>query len=156
MKSKSVRLTGRRGLLALVHCARKDLHLDEETYRAVLLQVGGKASAAELGDQDLGRVVDRFRGLGWKPKGSAKPSRDGHVRKLWAVWNELCATGVVRNPNRAALKTFVKRMTNIDEPDWLDPAQVNRVIEALKKWAERVEKAAIEGTVADELGALEE
>lgn len=129
----------RRGLLALVHCARKDLALDEETYRAVLERVAGKASASELGDGELGRVVDHFRSLGWTPKSGKAPTRNGHVRKLWAVWAELCSSGRVRSPTRAALKAFVKRMTGVDDPEWLDAGQVNKVIESLKKWGDRVE-----------------
>lgn len=139
MKAKQVRLTGRRALLAAIHCAKKELRLDDPTYRALLERLAnGKASASELTDHELGRVVDHMRRLGWTSKSRTKASRDPHVRKLWAVWNELCASGVIRNPTREALRAWVKRMTGVDDPEWLDPAQVNRMIEAMKKWAERV------------------
>lgn len=133
----------RRGLLALVHLARKQLALDEDTYRLALEQVTGKSSAAELSDGELGRVVDHFRTKGWapKPKGKSaprpRPSDNRHVRKVWAIWGEMCKAGTVRNPTRAALRAFVERMTGVTDPEWLSPAQANVVVEGLKAWRER-------------------
>lgn len=138
-------MTSRRALLAMVHIARKDLHLDEETYRLVLEKVAGKSSAAALSEQDLGKVIDHFRGRGWapKPKGRGasrpRPSDSKHVRKIWSIWGEMCRRGLVRTPTRAALRAFVERMTGVADPEWLSPSQANRVVEGLKAWREREE-----------------
>src|SRR5690606_5914577 len=75
----------RRGLLALIHCARKDHALTEDTYRAMMANIGGAESAAALSDADLGRVVDHLRKLGWKPKSAGKRSESPVVRKIWAM-----------------------------------------------------------------------
>lgn len=40
----------RRALLAAVHCARRDLGLNEDTYRSVLERVTGSPSASRLTD----------------------------------------------------------------------------------------------------------
>lgn len=134
----------RRGLLASVHIARKDLGLDEETYRAVLEQVsGGRDSAAHLTDEELGAVLDHFRARGWSPakkRFSSKP----HVRKVWALWGQMHRDGLVHGELRPALRAFVKRMTGITDPEWLDPAQARTVIEALKQWRSRVEAGHVE------------
>lgn len=128
----------RRGLLALVHCARKDLALSEDTYRTVLEQVAGASSARDLDDAALGRVVDHFRRLGWKPKRGTKPSDNPQVRLVWALWRELCRVpGLVRDPSRAALRTFVRKRTGVGDPEWLTPEQAKRVIDELKQWRRR-------------------
>lgn len=136
----------RRGLLAMVHIARKDLGLDEETYRSALEQVAGKASASELSDAELLRAVDHFRAHGWAPKAAGgKPRRQSdapHVRKVWAIWGDMCRSGAVRSPTRAALRAFVERMTGCSDPEWMTPAQANQVIEGLKAWRAREERAA--------------
>jgi phage gp16-like protein len=149
----------RRGLLALVHCAQKDLGIDEYAYRKMLEGLTGKTSAKLCSDGELGRVVDHLRRLGWTPAKGGRPapppkgpSRNGHVRKVWAVWGDLCTKGVVRaapDAQRGALKAFVKRMTGLDDPEWMSPHEANRVIEALKKWAERADDEQAERSTTE-------
>jgi len=130
----------RRGLLAMVHCARKDLALDEDTYRAVLEQVGGKSSARDLSDADLGRVVERFRAQGWAPK-QAKPfSKKPAARMAWALWSQLGKRGELQVPDRSGMRAFCKNLVGVEEPDWMTPEQLSRVIENLKSWERRTRK----------------
>ncbi len=134
----------RRALLARLHIARKELGLDEETYRAALQRIAGASSARDLSDEAIERVLAEFRRRGWRP-GKARPARSSrggrrwrppakhaHQRKVWALWGELKRQGVWRDPNPASLVKFVRRLTGVDDPDWLTPAQSNKVIEALK------------------------
>lgn len=132
----------RRGLLALIHCARKDLALTEDTYRAMMANIGGAESAAALSDADLGRVVDHLRKLGWKPKSAGKRSESPVVRKIWAMWTDLGKRGALTSPTRPALRAYVKRLTGVEEPEWLNAGQARKVIENLKSWQTRVEKGA--------------
>ncbi len=37
-----------------------------------------------------------------------------------------------------SVRPFVRRMTGVDDPDFLSPEQANDVIEALKSWNARV------------------
>lgn len=130
----------RRGLLALVHCARKDLALTEDTYRAMLQNIGGAESARDLDDASLGRVVDHLKRLGWKPKSAGRHGSTPAVRKIWAMWTDLGDRGALRNATRPALRAYVKRLTGVEEPEWLNPGQARRVIENLKSWQARIEK----------------
>lgn len=128
-------MSERRRLLAKVHVAKKQLALDDETYRAILERVTGKRSAGALTDHELVRVLADFRLHGWEP--SRKLSDNPHVRKVWAIWSEMCAAGVPRTPTKAALRAFVARMTGVTDPEWLTSEQANTVIEALKAWQSR-------------------
>jgi phage gp16-like protein len=140
----------RRSLLAMVHIAKKDIGLDDETYRAVLVNVsGGRDSAKDLTDDELGQVLDGFRLRGWRPtrKGKAinRRSDKPYVRKVWAIWGEMHRAGLVKGEARAALRSFVTRMTGVTDPEWLDPKQGSVVIEALKQWRERASKGVTGG-----------
>jgi len=69
---------------ALVHIAKDDLHLDEESYRQILKGVAGVESSTRLTREGFEKVMKRFQELGFKgllphpyspvPKGRLIPS----------------------------------------------------------------------------------
>jgi hypothetical protein len=69
---------------ALVHIAKEDLHLDDESYRQILKGVAGVESAIRLTQEGFERVMNRFQEMGFKgllphpyhpvPKGRLIPS----------------------------------------------------------------------------------
>ncbi len=141
----------RNPLLAKVHIARKELGLDEDSYRAILERVTGNSSAAGLTDRQLDAVLGEFKRLGWTPPGAGTgasryraASGTAHVRKVFALWSDMCRQGIPETPTRAGLLAFVRRMTKtdqrpdgLDDPEWLLPAEANQVVEGLKAWRRR-------------------
>ncbi|WP_170181923.1 gp16 family protein [Phreatobacter stygius] len=125
-------------MLAKVHIARKELALDEVAYRAVLMSATGKASAKDCSERELNAALAEFRRLGWQPKGGpTKKSDKLHVRKVFAIWGDLGRSGALANASREALRAFVKRQTDVADPEWLTAAQANLVTEALKAMQRR-------------------
>jgi len=69
---------------AVVHIAKGDLHLDEESYRQILKGVAGVESATQLTEEGFEKVMRRFQEMGFKgllphpyhptPKGRLIPS----------------------------------------------------------------------------------
>jgi hypothetical protein len=69
---------------AIVHIAKEDLHLDEESYRQILKGVAGVESTTRLTEEGFERVMRRFQEMGFKgllphpyhpvPKGRLIPS----------------------------------------------------------------------------------
>jgi hypothetical protein len=69
---------------ALVHIAKENLHLDEESYRQILKGVAGVESSSQLNREGFEKVMRRFREMGFKgllphpyhpsPKGRLIPS----------------------------------------------------------------------------------
>ena len=51
---------------AIVHIAKGDLHLDEQTYRQILKGVAGVESAAQLTTEGFEKVMKRFQEMGFK------------------------------------------------------------------------------------------
>ncbi|MGE4501957.1 MAG: gp16 family protein [Thiomicrospira sp.] len=131
--------------IAKIHIAKKDLGMEDDAYRAMLMDVAKVDSASKLDFQGRHRVLHRLGQLGWKPK--RKPMKTGPKStksmgdKIRALWIELANDGIVRDKSEAALMAYVKRMTNgkYQAPQFCDAYQAGRIIEALKKWRKRVE-----------------
>jgi hypothetical protein len=51
---------------ALIHIAKEDLHLDEESYREILKAVAGVESATRLTTGGFEKVMKRFQEMGFK------------------------------------------------------------------------------------------
>jgi phage gp16-like protein len=132
-----------RPALAKVAIARKELGLDEETYRAVLTRLTGHESAKACTDRQLGLVLDEFKAKGWQPKPATKPYSPSlrlvdppAIRKARALWISLHQLGVVRDRTDAALESFAVKQVGKPLRE-ADAARVYKLIEALKAMAER-------------------
>jgi len=51
---------------AVLHIAKEDLHLDEETYRSILKGVAGVESSVKLTREGFEKVMKRFEELGFR------------------------------------------------------------------------------------------
>jgi len=147
----------RRGLLAKIHMAAKDLALAEVSYRDLLERETGKRSAADCSEDQLDKAIKAFEALGWKPKRKGRrgrkqaagpglawpagPTPSESVRPLLgkarALWRALHDLGVVRDAGDPALAAFVRRQTRIEALEWLTPGEAYKVIEALKAMCKR-------------------
>jgi phage gp16-like protein len=75
-----------------LHCARRDLGLDETTYRALLKTLTGKTSAKEMSERELGVVLDAMRAKGGRsPQTLASDQSPGapQIRLICALWRDL-------------------------------------------------------------------
>jgi len=132
----------RRALLAKVHLARKELALSEDDYRAILLDVAGRRSAADCNDAQLVAVVERFKARGWKqaqPKGRSggKPADHRPAGKARALWISLYHLNAISDPSERALEAFARRQLGCQRMQWADQSMMFRLIEAQKAIAER-------------------
>lgn len=129
----------RRKWLAKIHIAKKELGLSDDEYQDIIRQISGSKSAGDLTDSQLHDLLDRFHALGWRPRFRRRQTRPlpSMVWKARALWLELHAMGVVKNPDWTALARFCKRMTGAQDLRQLDVRQGTIVIEALKSWLQR-------------------
>ncbi len=121
-------------LLRLLHLGRRQLGLSEADYRALLQDRTGQASAAALDPAGLRALLAALAELGFVPRapGTNRLSSRPAIRLIFGLWTELGRKGLLENASRPALFAFVKRMSGVDHPDWLEPAAAQAVIEALK------------------------
>ncbi len=81
----------RASAIAKVHVAKKQLGLDDETYRAVLRRVTGRDSAADLNEVQLGSVIREFVRLGWTGGADLRAGRTPTGRLIRALWRDALA-----------------------------------------------------------------
>ena len=140
----------RQRLIRLIHVAKRDLSMDDDTYRAILQRIGKKASSADLTIPELEKVLEHLKRSGFKVRSKsksaprpaqAKPSRplaqDLESKKIRALWLFLHELGAVKNPSEEALAAYVKRIAGVDALQWISGQQAERLIETMKKWAMR-------------------
>jgi len=123
----------RRRLLAAVHIAKKQLGMDDDTYRAVLgsFHVG---SSAELNDAGLMELMRHFERCGYVSKIKPKALKGSmHHRQL----SKIGALLTVGKKAWSYADSIAKRMYKIDKVEWLDGEQVQSVIVALIKQGKR-------------------
>lgn len=154
--------TERTRLIKLIHVARRDLAMDDDTYRQIVAsKASGKTSSADCTITELERIIAHLKQAGFKvrkPK-AAKPAEarpldtSREASKLRALWLLLHHIGAVRDPSESALAAYAKRTTGIDALQWAKPQHYYKLIEGLKAWAARELPAAIETRLAARVAA---
>jgi phage gp16-like protein len=155
--------TQRARLVKLIHVARRELGMDEDTYRLMLRNVGGTDSTTSMEPRQLKAVVDHLKTRGFKVRAAAKPGvkptagrrpdrrqdSSESARKVRALWLFLAELGALRDPSERALAAYCKRIAKVDDLHWAGHDEMQLLIETLKKWAMRFLPAVIEKLKAD-------
>ena len=139
---------------ALLQLGKKQLAMDEDTYRDFLVVYGakekeGRISASTLHIGDLVKAVSAMQTLGFRPVRRTNVARLSNwrlprIKKITALWCALADAGVVHDRGEAAMEKFCVGMMKADHLRWATSDDLNKCIEALKSWARR-EDVAIEG-----------
>lgn len=132
----------RNRLISLIHVAKKELALTEDSHRALLIGATEKDSLREMSVKELEAVIEVYKKHGFKKK---KPKRAGtrklatgtHARLIRALWISLYQLGEVRDPSEEAMAKYVKRMGGVDSLEFLTARQSNAVISGLREWMKR-------------------
>ncbi len=134
--------------LAAIHVAKKQLGLDDGTYRAMLsnLTHGRIQSAADASADERWAIIEHLRRLGFK-KIAPHPTDNAQDRMMRALHLECVKTGALRDRSERAFLKLVKRVTGVERLEWLSPEDANKVIEMFKKIKRRTEvrEAGTEG-----------
>ncbi len=150
----------RRSELAKIHIAKKDLALDDDSYRQVITDIGKakSGSSADLSSLGRARVLQHFISKGWKPRskpGHRAPKRatqdgevlasDNQVRMIRSIWIQMADAGVITNREESSLRTWVRSTTRryhpqhagYSAPEFLPGWVAQKVVEHIKSWARR-------------------
>ena len=151
-KPQSSQRSERVRLLAQIHIARKDLRMDDDAYRLMLVTETGQDSCSGLSEAKLRVVLQRLQQSGWTPKRRMSPTTRGKryktlADKIRAMWINMARSGIVEDGSENALDAWVKHQTarrnngiGVDRVEWLDrdPKMATMVLESLKRWHGRV------------------
>lgn len=127
-QSKSARTR----MIAAVHVARKELRLDDDTYRGILLREGGRKSCSQMNVGELRAVLDYFRAQGWQPDRhprataplKARPSRRPQLAKIAAMLAEAGRPW-------AYAHALAHKICHVDRVEWCRSDQLRNIIAAL-------------------------
>lgn len=138
--------------IAAIHVLKAKLRLSDDDYRALLLQLTGKASSRDMSQTERRQVREHLQGLAER-MGLAQPTRlqplsgaqlvkaqqaaSPRERKVWALWHQLHRDGRIANPSAAALNAWVQRTVHVSALRFATAAQLDTLIEALKAWQHR-------------------
>ncbi len=131
--------------LAKIHLAKKDLAMTDDSYRALMLRVTGKESAAALSATERSKLIAEFVRLGWQPKRRKAASGDDwrtpRIRLIWRLWHWLADHAVVRSRSSTSLLAFCAQHMQATRLEWAESEELNKIVEALKDWQRRTQRA---------------
>ncbi|EAO8813704.1 DUF1018 domain-containing protein [Salmonella enterica] len=136
-------------LISTIHVAKRELRLDEDTYKDALRTATGKISCRDMTLAELSKALAAFKKRGFKvrskPQNRAlKPATV--TAKIRAIWRLMCAQGFLGSDSEAALNAWVRKQTasanggeGVANYQWLEreSALASDVLERLKRWHRR-------------------
>lgn len=140
--AKPGKADARNTALKAVHASKRQLALDDDTYRALLERMTGKRSASELDAHQLRRVLSEMRRLGAvqptqpHPKGRSKPAHyPGTPHNIDSLPAQIEVVEALLTEMRLSwgyADAIARRMFRVDKVAWLrDPQQVVAILAAL-------------------------
>lgn len=150
----------RHRLYRLLVVGKRALHMEEDSYRALLERhgaslIGDKYSATTMTIDGLKAAVEEMRSKGFQVATKARPSRpnpaDTHITNaseaqldlMRYIWREMGKTGVLRDPTERGLQAWVRASTRrragtgYERLEFLPHDVAQELIERLKNWAAR-------------------
>ncbi|PMN91356.1 gp16 family protein [Enterovibrio norvegicus] len=145
-------------LIQLIHVGKRELQLDNNTYRALLKRETGNDSCKAMRVNELNRVLSAMERQGFKRKKSANskqtkkrlsPKTHGKpdvISKIRALWITMAKEGIICDGSETALDAYVRRMSKrqtdkgVDHVGWCNINLANHILECLKRWRNRVKK----------------
>ena len=128
-----------------LHATRRKARIDDDAWHLRLSDRYGVMSTKELTGIQANAELDDLNQV--QPGRRFKKSDKAYVRKVYALWTEAGRCGAIETKTKDALRAFVGRQLMASagddpskiarEPDFLTPAEANKVSEALKAMIKR-------------------
>ena len=140
----TMRKTQRQRDLAKIHIAKKQLGMDDATYREMLMRVAGVDSSAALTALGRGRVLDHLYRSGFKGarrkstvrRAPSYPGRPGKVDRQLQLQKIEALLTVGAKPWEYA-HALAKRICKVDRIEWVPDHLLYKIITALRYQAQR-------------------
>lgn len=124
--------------LAKIHIGKAQLALDDDSYRALLLSVGGVGSAKNLTAEGASKVLKHMERCGFKPK-RAERRRPRVTAPRAAQLGKIEALLVDAGRSWQYVGGMVKRICKVDAIEFCDDLMLGKLIAALQVDAKRRE-----------------
>ncbi|WP_165669339.1 gp16 family protein [Metapseudomonas otitidis] len=128
--------------LTLIQIARRQLDMDDDAYRAMLMRTAGVESSKALTPRQIGRVLAELERLGFKSTSPKKVPAKGRQTAEPAP-ERAALIGKIERQLAEAERTIAyadgmaRRMFKVERVEWCDPDQLRRLVAALAYDAQR-------------------
>lgn len=136
--------------LALIHTAKRELNMQDEDYRALLLRAGGVSSSKDLSLEGFDAVMAEFNRLGFtstpskrKPKGAGGSAPNRPTPAQWRLMEDRARKVGYSGLEDPRFIAWVKPRGKVENPRFLDMDGARRVVAALGNWIERRTESTI-------------
>ncbi|BBT16987.1 GemA protein [Metapseudomonas otitidis] len=125
----------------MVQIARRQLGMDDDTYRAMLMRTVGATTSKGLTPRQIGRVLAELERLGFQPSNPRKATT-GRLTAEPAP-ERAALIGKIERQLAEAERTIAyadgmaRRMFKVERVEWCDPDQLRRLVAALAYDAQR-------------------
>ncbi len=124
--------TAKMAMMAKIHIAKKELGLDDDTYRDVLWRVTGKRSCKNMLIGELEAVVKDMEASGFKPKAAKQYGKKPNViERRQALMGKIEAMLADMNLSWNYAHGMASSMFDIKRLEWLSDNQLYKVTQAL-------------------------
>lgn len=122
--------------MAAIHAAKRDLGMDDDTYRDMLFNVAGKRSAKDLNKEGVSKVLDHLRSIGATKIGTKKPGqhlgKPHNFDKQPEMITKIEALLADMELPWSYADSIAKRQTGVEKMAWVrDEKSLRAVISAL-------------------------
>ena len=131
-REQRARLAGqRRGLLAKIHIALKDLGIEDENYREILWTVFRQRSSKHLSIEELQHLVRYFEGRGWQPTRRERKTNPD-IDQAIALRDRAREIAAEIPNGEKRLQGLVKKICGVGRLEWArDAEKLERLLAAL-------------------------
>jgi len=119
--------------LARIHLFKKQLGLDDETYREMLLNLTGKSSAGEMNRYERWKILQEMSRLGARAfQANGHPGRpQAPAPEKARLLSKIEAQLTEADRSWAYVNAMAKRMFGVDLVQWCEPEQLVKIVAAL-------------------------
>lgn len=134
----------RQAELAKIHIAKKQLGLDDDTYRSMLWTLARVKTASELDEHGRRQVLDHLKSRGFRDRTRPQPTHDraALISKIRAQLFD------IERPESYA-DAMSRRMFHVDRFEWCNPGQLHKLVAALAYQQKRIATKEREQVIAD-------
>ena len=131
--------------IKLIHTARRQLGLNDDAYRAILLGAAGIESSKEIASESqFNEIMQAFKNIGFKYQkkqeiilpNRASKAQIAYIKRLWDLGS--------RSKTESGLRQFLRRIGHVDDVNFLTKQQASAVILALEDILRKSSKASKE------------
>jgi hypothetical protein len=113
--------------------AKKDIGMDDDSYRANLLDITGKTSSRDLTGKEVDAVLSVFeKHFNWQRPVN---KNEAQIKRITYLWMRLKEADQLQNPH--GLTSFINKFTGNKTKYKASSKQLSNCIEALQSWCAR-------------------